>query len=338
MLSKIESNEYIKVSIPHQVKNAYKFVVTSYEKEGLATHLVDLAKFIKKGKNNNTNQRKLASRLYKLGLVEYIGKGVIIPTNSNNKDVNLPLLSKIKTKQEKKSVIKNQQKILNVIKPYLLDKQNQWSNFLTIFEAKFREKWLYKKFVNESKLSPLYFIIPILDQRMPTLEAKFHVYPTYVKLKFGTFNLPIQASKSIIFSALSIAQNYLVEIQKFWKNFNLNIPTFENWEISIPYIFIKTLNEDYTSFGGTIKDKGLGISLLDYHNKFLYFKISLPSHKLKPSQIENLISNYTPLKMLNIDDVSKLPNFRAHLVTLQDHGVTKPISKDEIKKIKGEKK
>jgi hypothetical protein len=266
-----------------------------------------------------------------------LGNGVYSPKGYSEyvRDTNTKVLAKIKSKQQRNSTIRSQDQFLKLIKPYIISKQNKWTYLLTQLNVKFKVQGLYENLIelnNTNATNQQNLIINISkDKRVPNLKVAFYVYPNYVRLKIGTPEFPLRASESIIFSSLFIARNYLNAINQFW-DLNLAIPSAQDWLISIPYLYCKTVNEDYTSFGGTIKDDNLGLSLID-SNKHLFFKINLPSTQLKPSQLVGLLNQYNSLKMLDID-LKTFPNFHAQSVTILDDAVTNSFSHDEIKIIK----
>lgn len=324
------------INLSKTQRKAIKWMTKRLVNEGLLTTLEDLTQFVRSKKShqdgkNNAAVRKFVSRLVAVGAAEALGNGVYIPKGYREflKDTNIKLLAKIKSKRQKNTIIRARSQILNLIKPYLISRENKWTYLLTQINVRFKVNGLYEKLIelnNVNSTNQHNLIINVgEDKRVPNLKAAFNVYPNYVRLKIGTPECPLRASESIIFSALSITRNYLVNINRYW-HLNLDIPSGHDWLLSIPYLYCQTVNEDYTAFGGTIKNDRLGLSLVDY-KKHLCFKINLPSTQLKPSQLVGVLNQYDPLKMLNIDPKT-FPNFHAHFVTILEHAVTNPLSKD----------
>ena len=152
-------------------------------------------------------------------------------------------------------------------------------------------------------------------------------------MKVGTTDIPIQASESIIFSALFICRNYLLSIIQNWNlNLRIPLPLHDSWLVTIPYLYCITVNEDYTSFGGIIRDYGLGLELTDCNKgikKYLCLKITLPQIQLKLSELVGFFDQYNPLKLLNLDP-KKMLNFHAHSDTFSKSYVSNAFS--EVKK------
>jgi hypothetical protein len=334
-------------------KRVLKWMVKRIQNDGLFIKLEDLSQFVRSdsnqqvvNNNNNKNaERQLVKRLVKKDAIISVKKGVYVPTQYENivkdNNINLQLLAKIKNRNHKKNIIQTQKQFLNLIRPYLTNKQNKWSRLATHgITAKFYVNGLYENLINLNGKSPnKYFILPVQDKRIPNLKAAFHIYPNYVKLKVGTTNMPIQASESIISSALSICHNYLLYIIKNWNLDLRSLPQYDSWLITIPYLYCKTVNEDYTSFGYVIRDNDFGLELTDYNkgiNKYLRLKILLPPIQLKPSELASFFDQYNPLKFLNLDP-KKMLNFYAYFDTFSKSYVSSQFSEIEKEEMNKEK-
>lgn len=330
-------------------KRVLKWMVKRIQNDGLFTKLEDLSQFVRSGSNqqvvnNNKNaERQLVKRLIKKGAITSVKKGVYVPIQYKNlirnNNINLKLLSKIKNRNHKKAIIQTQKQFLDLIKPFMTNRQNKWWGLVTHgITVKFHINGLYENLIDLNGKSPhKYFILPLEDKRIPNLKAAFHIYPNYVKLKIGTINMSIQASESIIFSALFICRNYLLRIIQDWNlNLRVPLPQQDSWLITITYLYCITVNEDYTSFGGIIRDYGLGLELIDCNKgikKYLRLKIILPLIQLKPSELLGFFDQYNPIKLLNLDP-KKMLNFHAHSDTFSKSYVSNLFSevKKEMKK------
>ena len=289
----VDNQKFILNISPKQTKTV-KFINDRFRKS-IPTTIQDLKPFVKSSKNNNKAAHKLASRLCGTNLIESV-HGIYVPKGHgaylNNLDIKL---SKIKTKRKKNKVIKAKKHIIELIRPFIT--QNKWCLPSTHLTAQFHIPNIFQQ-LNNLHIFELennrHLVIPFEDNNLfPNLKITFYIYPTdKVIVQIGNKQNLIQANASIICSALSICYDYLISTIQFWR-LGLEIPSYSNWTITIPYIYSNTLN-DYTKLNGKIQDDDLGLVLTDEQTHLL-LKSKPPQSKFKPKQLHDFLIKYNPL-------------------------------------------
>ena len=263
--------------------------------QGILTTITDLSQFVNSNKNNNKAAHKLASRICLTGAIESIN-GIYVPKGSGEylDKVNIKFLSKIKTKREKNKIFKSKQHIIELIRPFIT--QNRWCLPSTHLTAQFQINKIFHQLTNLKifKLDNNRLVIPSeYNNLFPDLKITFNVYPNdRVIVQIGNKQNLIQANGSIVCSALWICHNYLIKAIQFC-NLGLEIPSYSNWTISIPYIYSKTLYE-YTKLNGKLQDDDLGLKLTD-EKTHLLLTSKPPRTKLKPKQLHYFLIKFNPL-------------------------------------------
>ena len=296
----VTTKEYINVSDQTKTQISEKYCkiieyITNRLNDGILTKGSDLEQFVKSKNDKKAASRKLASRLCATGLIESIN-GIYVPKGHgaylNSLDIKL---SKIKTKREKNKVFKSKQRIIELIRQFIT--QNRWCLPSTHLIAQFYIPNIFQQ-LNNLHIFELEnnrrLVIPFEDNnQFPNLKITFYIHPTdKVIVQIGNKQNLIQANASIICSALWICYDYLISTIQFWR-LGLEIPSYSNWTITIPYIYSKTLY-NYIKLNGKIQDDDLGLELTD-EKTHLLLRSKPPRTKLKPKQLHDFLVKYNPL-------------------------------------------
>jgi hypothetical protein len=305
-----QSNINFSIKFTKREKKAFKVIIERFEK-GLATWLEDLKPYVKD--QSDTATRKLASRLVKKGICKSISRGILIPKGYEDKElmenVNLSILTKARSVKDRKAINYTQKQFIQIVKPYLTSKQNQWSDLLAHnISAKFQiDGEFYKKLIElaPQSMKPTKnkdYMIIIEDSNTPHRKTIFHVYPNRVILQIGTTDLPVRANEQDFRNAINLSHKYLIEIINQFLNLNLSIPSIDEWDFTVTHLHHDTINKDYMAFDGNgIEDYGLAIHLYNHIKKgrnCLRVEIKLTKIELKLKDLFEYFNKNDPFKIL----------------------------------------
>lgn len=304
----LSTKKYINVSIrSKQLKKASKLIQERFEK-GLATWLEDLTPRVnkRKGTKNNTAERKLASRLVKNSLAEYVPDGIIIPFGCDKTNLDLSLLTKARSVRHRKAITYTIKQFLKMVKPFVTSKQNQWSDLLTHnINATFQVEGLYDKIIKVApkEMKPTRnkgYMVIIQDPNSQYRKIIFHVYPNRVNLQIGTTNFPVRAAD--FENVIKVARDYLISITTQFLNLNVEIPSINEWVFTVTHLHHDTINKDYLAYDGNgIEDNEIGIHLYNHiekNRKCLRLEIKLTEIHLKLKDIPAIFAKNDPFKFL----------------------------------------